>query len=121
MNVCISESIMEKEDEKLLLVILIGIFEALKSNNLSIREAERFLFSPYIFNKLKAKKCSSKIINIIERGCELENIKSLIPEHLSNAIEELIMMTIATINEYPQFETNRWIQVYDKLGRMETL
>ncbi len=51
MNVCISESIMEKEDEKLLLVILIGIFEALKSNNLSIREAERFLFSPYIFNK----------------------------------------------------------------------
>lgn len=38
------------------------------------------MFSPRMVNKLKAKMCDEKIVEIIMRGCELEDIASLIPE-----------------------------------------
>lgn len=111
MNVCISDNTVNETDEKMLLVILLGIFEAIKSNDLSIREAEKFLFSPYIFNKLESSKCNSKIINIIERGCELENIKSLIPDELAGAIQELEDMTREELEKYSVLDRARWLQI----------
>lgn len=111
MDIYIPDSIADKNDEKMLLVILIGIFESLKNNSMTIREAERCLFSPYIFNKLKLKKCNPRIVNIIERGCELENIKSLIPDHLMKAIEEMEEMTVKLMNECPRYDRERWIQI----------
>ena len=38
MNICISNNTLNETDEKMLLVILLGIFEAIKSNALSIRD-----------------------------------------------------------------------------------
>lgn len=113
MNICISNNTLNETDEKMLLVILLGIFEAIKSNALSIREAEKFLFSPYIFNKLESKKCNYKIINIIERGCELENIKSLIPDELTGAIQELEDMTREELEKYSVLDRARWLQIKD--------
>ena len=74
-----------------------------------MNEAEKFLFSPYIICKLKKKKCNNKIITILEEGCELEDIASLLPESLEKNIIALKEQTLKTIEEYPKFEDEFWL------------
>ena len=109
MDIIFSNGIMSENDEKLVLVSLLGIIEALKNNSLAIDEAEKFLFSPHIVNKLQTGNCNKKIINIIEKGCELEDIASLIPDKLLKIIDELEQETIEIIKEYPKFNKRFWI------------
>lgn len=109
MNIVFSNGIMSKNDEKLVLVSLLGIIEALKNNSLTIEEAEKFLFSPYMANKLQTGKCNGKIINIIEKGCELEDIVSLIPDNFLKIMDELEQEILEIIKEYPRFNKTFWI------------
>ena len=111
MNINICEKNISNHDEKIILIILIGIFEALSINGISIEEAEGTLFSPYMVHKLKSVKCNSKIIKIIEEGCELEDIESLIPDSLLGTIKELKERAIKILKEYPQLNNVRWIQM----------
>lgn len=101
---------MSKNDEKIVLINLIGILEALKRNNLSIDEAEKFLFSPHTIAKLQKKKCDEKIIDILERGCELEDIELLIPDKLLKTINELENRALALLNDYPNFNRITWLE-----------
>lgn len=47
MDIVFSNGIMSENDEKLVLVSLLGIIAALKDNSLTIDEAEKFFFSSY--------------------------------------------------------------------------
>lgn len=78
-----------KVDEKMLLIAIVGSMESIKNGGITIDEAEKFLFCPHIVNMLKIKKCNEKIIELIEKGCELEDIYSLIPENLNEIINEI--------------------------------
>lgn len=100
---------LRKVDEKMLLLSIIGVLEALKSDNLQIEEAEKFLFSPNMINRLKLQKCNNSIINLIERGCELEDIASLIPEKLEKNYNELMASAKVILNEYPRYTAVFWI------------
>lgn len=111
MNIKTCDETINKHDEKMLLITLIGVFEVLSINGMSIEEAEKSLFSPYMAHKLKAVKCNPKIIKIIEEGCELENIESLIPDRLLGIIKELKERAIKILKEYPQLNNVRWIQM----------
>lgn len=91
MDIVFSNGIMSENDEKLVLVSLLGIIAALKDNSLTIDEAEKFLFSPHMVNKLQIGKCNKKIINIIEKGCELEQ------------------ETLEILKEYPRYNKTFWI------------
>lgn len=103
------ENMISKKIEKILLINIIGVLEVLEKGNLSFNEAEKFLFSPYFINKLKKRKCNNKIIEILERGCELEDIASLLPQNLEKNIAELKKQTLETIEQYPNFENEFWI------------
>lgn len=85
----ISKNSLEKVDEKIILIAMAGTLETLKNGGITIEEAEKFLFSPYIVKKLKGKKCNEEIIELVLKGCELEDIVSLIPEELNDVIDEL--------------------------------
>ena len=76
-------------NEKILLIRIIGTLEAIKSGRLSIDESERLLFSPRVIRQLKEKNCNTIIIHILEKGCELEDIASLLPQELLKSIEEM--------------------------------
>ena len=104
------EKEINENDEKLVLVSLLGTLIAIERNSLSIAEAEKFLFSPYMISKLRLKKCDEKILNILERGCELEDIASLIPYEMDNAISELEKMTLELLKSYKNFERDHWIK-----------
>lgn len=76
-------------NEKMILISIIGALESIKGGGLSIDDAERMLFSPRIICQLKGENCNLGIINILEKGCELEDIASLIPQDLIQSINEM--------------------------------
>lgn len=96
-------------NEKMLLISIIGTLEALKGKGLSINEAEKYLFSPHMAQVLKEKKCKKSIIFIIEKGCELEDIVSLLPQKYIDSIEELKQEALTILKEYEVFEQQFWI------------
>ena len=42
-----------------------------------------------MIRQLKEKNCNTIIIHILEKGCELEDIASLLPQELLKSIEEM--------------------------------
>jgi hypothetical protein len=71
-----------QESERLLSIIQLGLVSALEEEVISIEEAEGFLFNLYTIEKLKMYGFSEDLIGIIKEGCELEDVKSLVPEKL---------------------------------------
>lgn len=111
MNEVLLNNRISENDEKLILINLVGIFEALKKKRLSIREAEKIFFSPRMVNRLKFLKCNEKIVDILERGCELEDIASLLPDKLIKVIEELEENSFDIMKQYPVFDHMFWIEL----------
>lgn len=111
MKIVTLEKEINENDEKLVLVSLLGVLIALERNSLSIAEAEKFLFSPYVITKLRLKKCDEKILNILERGCELEDIASLMPYEMEKVLGELEKKTLELLKNYTKFERDHWIKV----------
>jgi len=97
------KNVLEKVDEKMLLISIIGSLEAVKSSAVTIDEVEMFLFSPRMIKTLREKKCDEKIVGIIEKGCELEDIKSLLPEKLGEVINELKQEAIMLVKNYEEY------------------
>lgn len=111
MKVYFSDNDIGMNDEKLILICLIGLFKALKCDNISIDEAEKIFFSPRIERILQNKNCSEKIIDVIKRGCELEDIESLVPEKLEKIINELMDTSLNLIKDYPCFSKEYWLEI----------
>ena len=103
------ENTLGKVEEKILLVAIIGSLEAIKNGGITIDEAEKFLFSPHIVNKLKVKKCDEKIIELVAKGCELEDISSIIPEKLNEVIDEMKQEIVKLMQTYEEFNKSFWL------------
>lgn len=74
------------EIEKFVLITIIGLMESLKDGLVTIDECEVCLYSPYSVEKLKNLKIDIRVVELVEEGCELEDIESLVPEELENVI-----------------------------------
>lgn len=109
MEVLFSVNGMNMNDEKIVLISLVGILETLKGKKISIDEAEKFLFSPHTITRLRKKNCDKRILDILERGCELEDIASLMPDRLMKTIDDLERMVFELMKEYPRFNKTFWI------------
>lgn len=110
MIITISKDRLEKADEKIILIAMAGTLEAIKNGGITIEEAESFLFSPYTEKKLRAKKCKKEIIELVQKGCELEDIVSLIPEELNNVIDELKQEIYLLLKKYETFDGTHWLE-----------
>lgn len=99
-----------KVDEKMLLIAIVGNMESIKNKGITIDEAEKFLFCPHVVNKLKTKKCNEKIIELIEKGCELEDIYSLIPEKLDETINEIEQEALRLMKTYEEYNKSFWME-----------
>jgi hypothetical protein len=89
MNLILSTNTKE-ENENIILIIIIGIIESLKSKTLDIEYSEKIIFNPYSMSKLKEKGLSKEIINLIHLGTELENVERIIPENLNNSFNDIL-------------------------------
>ena len=99
------------ETERMILVISIGITEALKNNLMSIEEAENCFFSLYTIKKLEDLGVDKDIIRLIYLGCELEDVESLIPDKLQKSIEDIRVESLRLLNliSRPDCAEKRWI------------
>lgn len=101
---------LEKVDEKIILLAIVGTLETLKNGGITIEEAEKFLFSPHMTKKLRGKECNEKIIDILLKGCELEDIASLIPEKFNKIVDEMKQEALIILKTYEVFNESFWLE-----------
>lgn len=77
---------MDNRCEQLELIKIIGVLDSLKSDALTIEDANHLLFAPKEVKHLESEGCSKLIIDLVWECCELENIQSLIPDKLESNI-----------------------------------
>lgn len=103
--------IQDKLEMELFLGLLsLGICTSLKENLIDIECAERILYSPYMMEKLKKFQLSSKVIDLINQGTELEDIRSLIPEKLETQFQDMVSISREIIekNGKVNLSDSRW-------------
>ena len=100
-------------DEKIILISIIGTIDAIENNAISVEEGEKFLFSPYMAKLLKDKNCSREIVEIVESGCEIEDIKSLMPDKFNSMLEDLKRQAYDLLKKYEESCYDFWIQADD--------
>lgn len=89
----------EESLDKLILVAIIGLLDILKEHIVTVDEASMLIFSPYMVNKLREEHYSLDVISIVERGCELEDILSLLPERLEIEIDLLRQQAVKVLKQ----------------------
>lgn len=92
-------SLKTKEDiERFILIENIGIMTAIKEGVISIEEAENYLYSPYSVERIKNLGINEDVVKLVELGCELEDVESLIPDKLNNSIDEISNKSIELLH-----------------------
>lgn len=97
--------------EKRLLISIIGCLDALASKCISINESECYIFSPRIIKIAEGLGINPKVIIIIEKGCELEDIDSLLHRELVTEIYNLKNEAINLLMEYKTIDNVPWIDL----------
>ena len=59
---------------------------------------------------LKKKGYSKDILQIIEEGCELEDIFSLLPNELDEAIEDIKKESLLLLKNYDEYNNFFWVE-----------
>lgn len=89
-------------------VTVMGCLKALKDKTITLEEAEKCMFTPFMAMKVEKAGCNPFISEMILKCCELENIRSIIPARYEETINGLIRETEAWLTE--QSETpGRWV------------
>ncbi|HBA7198233.1 TPA: DUF3969 family protein [Escherichia coli] len=99
----IDYSISNEHAEKFISLLVLGVLYSIEKKQYLIDEAEGFIFKPSTSKTLNAASHSKNLIDIIDSGCELEDISSIIPENLSGNIDKLINQTLDFIRGAPDF------------------
>jgi hypothetical protein len=105
-------SLETKDDiERFILILNIGMMTAINEGAINIEEAENFLYSPYSVEKIRNLKINGDIIRLVELGCELEDVESLMPDKLSNATNEISNKSIELLHAIPKsvLPLKKWI------------
>lgn len=105
-------SIMNKRQiEAFILVSIIGLMDSLSVGATSIEECETYLFSPYSVDKLRTLNLNEQILELIQIGCELEDVEALIGEKLSESINEIRLKAIELLKKVPkdEGEPKKWL------------
>ncbi|MEQ4925510.1 DUF3969 family protein [Proteus hauseri] len=96
-------SINDKHASKFLSFLALGVLTALGKNLISVDEAEGYIFKPYIPRLLEGIGSPEELLEIINLGCELEDVETLYPENLHAEIERLISKTLSVISRSADF------------------
>ena len=98
----------DKLNEKKILIQIIGVLVAISNDSMTIGEGEKYLFSPRMVKKLIDEKCDNRIVDIINEGCELEDIESLIPDKLEKNLDYLEKKALDILKSYEVIDNINW-------------
>lgn len=91
------------EIEKFSLIIIHSLFNQVNKGLISIENAERMFFSPYIMEELKKYNVRQDIIDLINEGLVLENFETF-NISVEKETARLIKQTEALLLEYKNIE-----------------
>ena len=63
----------------------------------------------HIYHKLKQKGYSGDILQIIEEGCELEDIFSLLPDKFDRVIDNMRRKSLLLLKNYEEYNHFFWL------------
>lgn len=101
----------KSSDEKILLLMIVGVLTALRKKKVSVDEMSYFLFYPGMVSKLKQKHCRKEILRIVREGCELEDIENIAPEAFPEAVDELYKRVLKLLGEMEEEKRHAWVKV----------
>lgn len=86
-------------DEKILLLAMVGVLEALKRRKISVDEANDFLFSSYMEYNIEESHCSKEVFQLVQQGGLLVDIDLVSPEELPEAVDILYEKALKLLGE----------------------
>ncbi|MDC9591643.1 DUF3969 family protein [Xenorhabdus sp. XENO-10] len=95
----------DKHAGKLVSFIILGVLYSLERELISTEEADGFIFAPYVSQTLEELKADDECVDvktlakIIIAGCELDDVRRICPEFLTQSIQELIERTFSVIEK----------------------
>ena len=99
---------MRKIDEKKLLIITLGIINALENKALSVDESGAYIFRPAIIEELKTKHCNTRIIILLEKCLLIEDYISIIPSKLDDYLMEIKKEAVELLASYEELTNDDW-------------
>ena len=101
----------KREIERFILLNIIGLMDSLSASATSIEECETYLLSPYSVDKLSVLNLDVQILELVESGCELEDVESLFPEKLHKSINQIKLKAIELLKNLPkgEIEIKKWL------------
>ena len=85
--------------EAMLLTSMLGTFEALKEDLISIQQAESYWLSDFTAEMFEEMKLSKEIIELIQEGCKLKEYQNISKIYYEK-IDELINKSKKLISKY---------------------
>ena len=79
----------------LLALLAIGVCDALLDEKITLRKAEQLLFSPYAMRE--SSSLAKEIAELIHKGTELDDIRSLIPSDYKPTVEKIRNLAVACL------------------------
>ena len=81
-----------RRDEQFIALFSLGIVSALKEGLITCDDAWNWLLNIRILKVLQEGKFGEDIINAIQLGTELENIKRIIPDAFKSSCDEILII-----------------------------
>ena len=100
--------------EKLIAALGAGLLRALRVGAITLEDAEHLLFCPGVMDELSRCGASQRIVDLVHKGTELEDILDLTPDAYSLSIEQLESECIDALrgSEKSDFNQERWLKAF---------
>ncbi|MGE7955216.1 DUF3969 family protein [Pseudomonas sp. NPDC089530] len=113
----IVEALGTEQATRLVSTLAIGLLTSLRSDSITLEEAERVLFTPCTESILRLKGLAPELCSLILEGCELEDVQSLRPDRLDANVQQLIERFAAILQRDPDYaqradEKAKWEDLY---------
>jgi hypothetical protein len=95
--------------EMYVLVLIIGICDAIAQSRLVAEDAERMIFSPRAMNTLRTLGVRAEIVDLVHAGTELDDIGEIVPDHLPERLAELRERALSVLGTLRKPDTNPWL------------
>ena len=101
----------KNQQEKMIVLLVLGVLFALKKQKISDDEAQRLVFSPNLYFVMQRAKFCNQLVDIIKSGCELEDMK-ILSLNYEQALDDLITQYFDLIGNMSEVNPylKRWYQ-----------
>ena len=99
------------ESRRLILFLIVSAITALKEEAITLRDIEKLLFSPYTARRLEEAGFEEEIINMIYLGCELDDVRLLMPDALEKSMNQIYDLALDKLKDldFVAKKNKKWI------------